>query len=237
MLYQESWRRRFPPCRITQRRHLLGHYRAASLEEGLAPSHLLGHTGEVIPESHFPAWPHAPTHLLSEAGTYIVTAATYRKLHHFRGAERLRFLHDEILQLAADFAWQLEAWAVFSNHYHFVGHSPDAEDGAKSLSDMLGELHERTAKWLNALCGVPGQSVWHNFWDTRLTFQRSYLARLSYVHQNPVKHGLVRVANQYPWCSAAWFERSARPAQVRTIYAMRIDQVRVSDDYDVAPEW
>ena len=35
---------------------------------------------------------------------------------------------------------------------------------------------------------------------------KSYLARLNYVHQNPVKHGLVRVANQYRWCSAAWLE-------------------------------
>ena len=45
-------------------------------------------------------------------------------------------------------------------------------------------------------------------------------------------HGLVRVANQYRWCSAAWFERTATPAQVRTIYGFKTDQVNVLDDFD-----
>ena len=189
------------------------------------------------PSSDSPSWPHAPTHLLSEAGTYIVTAATYGKLHYFRGAERLCALQNELLQGAADFDWHVEAWAVFSNHYHFVSHSPENAGTANSLSSWLSQVHERTAKWVNGLDGIEHRQVWYNYWETRLTFQRSYLARLSYVHQNPVKHGLVPVANQYPWCSAAWFERTARPAQVKTIYALKIDSIRILDDYEVLPDW
>jgi putative transposase len=102
---------------------------------------------------------------------------------------------------------------------------------------MLGSLHEKTAKWVNKLDETAGREVWHNFWETRLTHKRSYLARLNYVHQNPVKHRLVRVANQYPWCSAGWFERTARPAQVKTIYAFKTDRLKVLDDYEVAVEW
>jgi len=85
--------------------------------------------------------------------------------------------------------------------------------------------------------GAAGRKVWHNFWETRLTHQKSYLARLNYVHQNPVKHGLVAVANQYPWCSAGWFERTARPAQVKTIYGFKTDRLKIFDEYDVASEW
>jgi hypothetical protein len=59
----------------------------------------------------------------------------------------------------------------------------------------------------------------------------SNLARLNYVHQNPVKHGLVPVANQYPWCSASWFERTASPAAIKTIYGFKIDKLRIDDDY------
>jgi putative transposase len=145
-------------------------------------------------------------------------------------------LHRGLLKVTRKSGWQLEAWAVFSNHYHFVAHSP-VSDGAESLSQMLGLLHEKTAKWINRLDDAPGRQVWHNFWETKLTYKKSYQARLNYVHQNPVKHGLVPSANQYPWCSAAWFERTARPAQVKTIYGFRTDSIRVLDDYDVAPEW
>ena len=79
--------------------------------------------------------------------------------------------------------------------------------------------------------GVKGRRIWFNFHETRLTFQHSYLVRLNYVHQNAVKHKLVSVANQYPWCSAAWFERVAAPAQVKTIYAFKIDRAKVEDDF------
>jgi putative transposase len=183
--------------------------------------------------SHSRDWPHAPLHRLSNHGTYIVTAATLHKQHCFRRPACLDLLESALLRLAKEFGWQLEAWAVFSNHYHFVAH---AQAGAQDLGTFLKQLHGETAHDVNELDHVAGRSVWHNFWDTKLTFEKSYLARLSYVHQNPVKHGLVPVANQYRWCSAAWFERTATPAQVRTIYNFKIDKVRVYDEFDVVLE-
>ena len=102
---------------------------------------------------------------------------------------------------------------------------------------MLGQLHEKTSKWINRLEKTPERKVWHNYWETRLTYEKSYLARLNYTHQNAVRHKLVPVANQYPWCSAAWFERTATAARVKTIYSLKTDRLQVYDDYDVAPEW
>ena len=60
---------------------------------------------------------------------------------------------------------------------------------------------------------------------------------MNYTHQNPVKHGLVPIANQYPWCSAAWFEKTATPAQVQTVYAFKTDRLAIADDYEVSPHW
>ena len=173
-------------------------------------------------------WPHAPEHRLSDSGTFIVTAGTYGKLHHFRNPERLDVLERGLLRVAATHEWRLEAWAVFSNHYHFVGHAAEAGN----LPRMLWLLHRRLAEWINRLDGTPGRRVWHNYWETRLTYERSYLARLKYVHQNPVRHGLVSVASDYPWCSAAWFEHSASPAQIRTLGRFRVDRLNVLDDFD-----
>ena len=126
---------------------------------------------------------------------------------------------------------------MFSNHYHFVAQAPATEETAESLAAMLGRLHEKTAKWVNSLDNTPGRKVWHNFRETRLTFERSYLARLNYTHQNAVHHRLVPVANRYPWCSAAWFERLASPARIKTIYVIKTDQVNVYDDYTPSRDW
>jgi len=173
-------------------------------------------------------WPHAPVHRLSQHGIYFVTAGTLHKGHLFDTPDKRDLLEQMLLSLAKARRWQLEAWAVFSNHYHFVARGqPDSTP----MSEFLRELHSRSAIDLNRLDCISGETVWHNFRDTRLTYQYSYLTRLNYVHQNAVRHGLVRVANQYPWCSAAWFERVASPAQVRTIYNFKIDQAKVEDDF------
>jgi len=186
---------------------------------------------------HRTPWPHAPTHQLSTRGTYFLTAGTYLKAHYFRGLARLRVLHRGLLTVARDFGWRFEAWAVFSNHYHFVAHSPDSAPDASNHSDMLSVLHVKTAEWVNKLDRAPGRKVWYNFRETRLTYQKSYLARLNYVHQNAAAHKLMPVAYQYPWCSAAWFERTASPAMVKSIYRFKIDQVHVFDEFEPDGVW
>lgn len=179
-----------------------------------------------------PDWPHAPLHKLHGKGTWIVTAGTLHKQHWFRSSEDLNYLQRELLSKAQEYHWHLEAWAIFSNHYHFVGHA--LEDGS-SLRDFLKHLHASTAREINQRQSQPGRPVWYNFWETELTFEKSYLARLNYVHQNAVHHGLVTVANHYPWCSAAWLERTATPAQVKTIYSFKIDKIKIVNDYEVLP--
>jgi putative transposase len=174
-------------------------------------------------------WPHAPLHHLSEHGTYMVTTGTYLKAHIFYDSERLDLLESALLTLAGKYEWHLEAWAIFSNHYHFIGYTHATPT---RLREFLIELHANVAREVNRMDDKPGRKVWHNFWDKRLTFEKSYLARLNYVHQNAVKHGLVRIANEYRWCSAAWFERVAKPAQVATIYRFKTDRLQIADDFD-----
>jgi len=173
-------------------------------------------------------WPHAPVHRLDSDGIYIVTPGTFHKEHLFADPTRLTLLERTLLSLAKQYQWQLEAWAVFANHYHFVARR---KRESASLKKLLKQLHANSSRELNRLDGTIGRTVWFNFWDTKLTYERSYLARLSYVHQNPVKHGLVAMANQYRWCSAAWFERVASPAMVKTIYSFKTDKLNIHDDF------
>jgi putative transposase len=173
-------------------------------------------------------WPHAPLHRFDSNGIYMVTASTIGKRHLFTTPDKLDLLENNLLSLAKKYRWNLEAWAVFSNHYHFIARN---EIGSGPLNKFLSHLHTATAAELNRLDNESGRTVWFNFWDTKLTYERSYLARLSYVLRNAVKHGLALVPSQYPWCSAAWFERTTSTAMIKTIYGFKIDKVRIDDDY------
>ena len=175
------------------------------------------------------SWPHSPAHHLHKAGTYIVTAGTYKKVPLFKGANRLTFLTNYILELADRYAWSLQAWAVFPNHYHLVGES----EAAESLRAFLRHLHSITAIEVNKADATPGRRVWFEYWEMRITFPRSYFARLNYVHQNAVLHGLVRVPSQCAWCSAGWFEREANRSFFQTVSNFRTDKLNVPDDFEV----
>jgi putative transposase len=165
---------------------------------------------------------------LDKNGVFMVTAATLHKEHLFASNEKLSLLEMDLLALAKQYGWQLEAWAVFPNHYHFIARS---RSDSKDLKRMIRHLHASTARKINQMDNTDGRKVWFNFWDSQLTFEKSYLARLNYVHQNPVKHGLAQVANQYQWCSATWFERVASPALIKTIYGFKTNHLNVLDDF------
>jgi putative transposase len=157
-----------------------------------------------------------------------VTAATYGKHHLFKGDRRLTLLQDSLFEVVDKHGWRLEAWAIFANHYHFIGSSPP--EGAL-LAELTKEFHSKTARHVNTEDNQPGRRVWFSYWHTRLTYEKSYLARLHYVHSNAVKHGLARSAHEYPYCSASWFELHADPAWRNTVYSFPIDRVNVPDDF------
>ena len=180
------------------------------------------------PQSKTFDWPHAPVHRLGQGGVYIVTAGKYQKQKYIADRERLEYVTKALLVLAKEHGLRLQAWAVFSNHYHLVAEI----EGASSLVRFIRYLHSVSAKYVNRLDETPGRKVWHQDWDTHLTYHDSFLARLKCVHTNPVKHRLVQNAGLYDWCSAAWFARTARNSFRETVLQFPSDNLTVPDNYD-----
>ena len=113
------------------------------------------------------------------------------------------------------------------NHYHFVAHT---EQPAK-LSRFLSKLHGKTARVLNREDRTPGRRVWFEFWDSQITYEASWLARLKYVHTNPVHHSVTQDAVNYPWCSARWFGSHASVSLQATVDRFKTDALSVRDDF------
>ena len=173
-------------------------------------------------------WPHAPPHYFTPSGTYIITAATLHRKSLFSSDAKLDLFRDTTFELAANYQLLLQAWAFLANHYHLV---VSFSDSGISHRDFIKHLHRELAVRLNKIDNSPRRRVMYEFWDTRVTFEKSWLARLKYVHHNPVHHGVVTVASNYKWCSARWFETNARPAFVQSVYSFKIDKIQVPDDF------
>jgi putative transposase len=139
-------------------------------------------------------------------------------------------LQSRVFELCRKHDCHLQAWAIFSNHYHLVV----TADG-DHLRSALPALHTNEGLDRNREDHAPERKVWFQFRETQLTYERSWLARLRYTHQNAVHHRLVNDATQYRWCSASWFETNARTSFVKVVNNFKIDRVNVPDDFDVVP--
>ncbi|MGB6220347.1 transposase [Haloferula sp.] len=160
----------------------------------------------------------------------MITARSTDAVHLLSDDTLKDWFQQTLFSIADELSWKIEAWAILSNHYHFIAHIGEGEDNAKSLTAGLRKLHSLTTKELNIRDGTPGRNrLWQNFRDTHLTLQRGYLARLNYVHRNPVHHGIVRVATDYQWCSARHFKNAVSPAWLATVASFKFDEIAQKD--------
>jgi putative transposase len=146
---------------------------------------------------------HNPPHLFRAGAVYIVTASTYGKRLYMAPDHRKRFWWETLIRVMEREGWKLIAWVVLSNHYHVLMQAP--ETGAERLPVLIGDLHRFTARRWNEEEGTSGRRVWWNYWDTCITYERSYYARLNYIHWNPVRHGVVKSPEDYEFSSYRFY--------------------------------
>jgi len=125
--------------------------------------------------------------------------------------ERLYFLavvtdgRREILLRDLAVFWQswgdlkLDAWVVLPEHFHAI-----LANGEKSISEILHRFKRKYSTRYSYKYG--SGRVWQNrFWDHIIRNERDYWSHLTYIHLNPVKHGLAINPFDYPHSSIEKF--------------------------------
>lgn len=99
--------------------------------------------------------------------------------------------------------YDLHAWVVMPNHVHLLVDI----NSEWSLEQVLHSWKSYSAHEINRMTFQAGQ-VWEaEYWDRAIRDERHYLAAVTYIHENPVKAGLVECAEDWPWSSARlWME-------------------------------
>ena len=141
---------------------------------------------------------HNPPHLYCEGGKYFITGATYKHNRYFADDQAKENLLYSIRRGFLDKGWALEDWVILNNHYHIM---VDSKENNESLKTIMNSIHRFTATWLNKRDKKLGRKVWYNYWDSLITYERSYYARLNYLWYNPVKHGYCKYGEDYEFGS------------------------------------
>jgi putative transposase len=109
------------------------------------------------------------------------------------------FVYIRLLQkFLAEFEVRLWAYALMPNHVHLIV-VPPKED---SLSALIHRAHGGYADFFNALYGTVGH-LWQGRFNSSAMDEGYFWNAVRYVERNPVRSGLVSVAEEYRWSSAA----------------------------------
>lgn len=94
-------------------------------------------------------------------------------------------------------AVKIWAYCLMPNHVHLVL-VPGGSDG---LATMMGRLNSHYAQFINAREEWPGH-LWQGRYDSTVMDEDYLIRAVRYVERNPVRAGLVKQAQYYPWSSA-----------------------------------
>lgn len=102
-------------------------------------------------------------------------------------------MHSALLESWRNAArWRVGRYAVMPDHVHFF-----CSPGSWPPPPLRGWM----AFWKNGMSrGFPALTLWQrDFRDTQLRKEESYAAKWEYVRHNPVRHGLVDRADNWPY--------------------------------------
>ncbi|MFA5022081.1 MAG: transposase [Patescibacteria group bacterium] len=144
---------------------------------------------------------HRPLHLyLPEPAYYFISSRTYGGLAYFRDELKKEILLKVIFEKIREFEFSLSGWVVLNNHYHLLLKAENGIDLAKLISQVNG----KSSYLLNKIENRKGRKIWYQYWDKIVSDEKSFYCHLNYIHQNPIKHNLIKNLDElvgYQFCS------------------------------------
>jgi putative transposase len=132
-----------------------------------------------------PGLPHHVTHRGNRGGETF-----------FSDGDRDSYLR-RLLCAGAHLGLELWAYCLMTNHVHLIVR-PARRD---SLAHTIRQVHGQHARVINRAQSWSGHLWANRYYSTPLGPEHLWAA-VRYVESNPVRAGLVRVAEDYPWSSA-----------------------------------
>ena len=97
--------------------------------------------------------------------------------------------------------YRLIAWVVMPNHVHVLIEMIEGYP----LGEVIHSWKSYTANKANEILGRQGRFWFPDYFDRYIRDNRHLANAVEYIHNNPVKAGLVEQADEWAFSSARWF--------------------------------
>ena len=169
---------------------------------------------------HYRDRQHRPREINEPGHAHELTFSCYRK-YPFLTERTCPWLAEAIRDACNELQYSLWAYVFMPDHVHLVvfpeSREYDDSDFLKEVKETVSRkavafLKEEAPEWLAKIRVRKGKKFEHHFWqpgrghDRNIIQTKTLLRMIDYVHENPVRRGLVEHARDWKWSSAGWFE-------------------------------
>ncbi len=161
-----------------------------------------------------------PQHSYEPGGVYFITTNTCDNQPYFAGDANKHLLLDDFVFYREKFKYKLFCFVIMPTHFHWViqlsleNFEAFKRDQLKNrkkymadperyyLSKIMEDVERHAAFAVNERENAKGRSIWQEgFWDEPVSSRNAFEKIADYIHNNPVKAGLVRRPDEYQFSS------------------------------------
>lgn len=168
--------------------------------------------------------------------SYFFTVVTYRRQPILCDDAVRNALRTAIESVRKSRPFVIDAWVLLPDHLHCVWTLPDGDADfstrwmkiKRTVSLACGEDYRR-ADWMTGSKLKHREStIWQRrFWEHQIRDEHDFARHVDYIHFNPVKHGQVQHAANWPYST---FHRHVRDGAYTYDWAGAMDSMLL--DYD-----
>jgi putative transposase len=142
-----------------------------------------------------------------EGGYYFFTVVTYRRARLFTEELARHILRQAITKTQSSHPFEVIAICLLPDHLHCVWKLPEEDaDFSTRWSSIKGifsreYLRANQQEHVSLSRADKGEvCIWQKrFWEHQIRDERDLQRHIDYIHYNPVKHGLAKSADDWPW--------------------------------------
>jgi len=134
---------------------------------------------------------------ISESGVYHILFRGVNQQNIFEEASDYEKLKETIATVKKDLKFEIYAYCFMSNHVHIVLKEKNNGD----ISLIMKRILTKYARWYNIKYGRSGALIANRYKSVPVEIDEYFLQLIRYVHQNPIKTGIVNKIDAYPHSS------------------------------------
>ena len=138
-----------------------------------------------------------PPRKLSETGLYHIIFRGMNRQDLFEENQDYNKMLEIIDAVKKDEKFEIYAYCLMTNHVHLFLKEQNSGDIKKIMHKIL----TRYVVWYNYKYKRSGSLIGNRYKSEPIEDEKYYIALMKYIHQNPIKAGIVQNIDEYQWSS------------------------------------